>query len=94
MFIEYLAQMTAALIERELRAEMAKEKIEILASLPEGRATKTPTFEQVHRLFHDRIRHELYDKEKLVRTFNEPLSKVQSQVLSLLGVPIESYIGS
>lgn len=94
MFIEYLAQMTAALIERELRAEMVKQKIDLLTSLPEGRASKTPTFEQVHRLFHDRIRHELYDKEKLVRTFNEPLSKVQSQVLSLLGIATEPYIGS
>ena len=94
MFIEYLAQMTAALIERELRSEMAKRKVDLLASLPEGRTTKTPTFEQIHRLFHDRIRHELYDKQKLVRAFNEPLSKVQSQVLSLLGVATEPYIGS
>lgn len=94
MFIEYLAQMTAALIERELRSEMEKQKVDTLASLPEGRTTKTPTFEQVHRLFHDRIRHELYDKQKLVQAFNEPLSKVQSQVLSLLGVATEPYIGS
>lgn len=93
MFIEYLAQMTAALIERELRTEMVKNKVDLLASLPEGRTTKTPTFEQIHRLFHDRIRHELYDKQKLVQAFNEPLSNVQSQVLSLLGVATESYIG-
>ena len=94
MFIDYLAQMTAALIERELRGEMVKQRIELIASLPEGRATKTPTFEQVHRLFHDRIRHELYDKQKLVQTFNEPLSKIQSQVLSLLNVTTEPYIGN
>jgi transposase len=93
MFIEYLAQMTAALIERELRAEMVKQKVEVLASLPEGRITKTPTFEQVHRLFNNSIRHELYDKGKLVQAFSEPLSKVQSQVLSLLGVAAEPYIG-
>lgn len=93
MFIEYLAQMTASLIERELRTEMTKQKIDLLESLPEGRSTKTPTFEQIHRLFHDRIRHELYDNQKLIQAFNEPLSKVQSQVLSLLGVATESYIG-
>ena len=51
MFIEYLAQMTAALIERELRAEMVKQKVDLLFSLPEGRAGKMHTFKQVHRLF-------------------------------------------
>jgi transposase len=94
MFIEYLAQMTTALIERELRAEMVKQKVDLLASLPEGRTTKAPTFEHVHRLFHDRIRQYLYEKGMLIQAFNEPLSKVQSQVLSLLGVAPELYVGS
>lgn len=94
MFIEYLAQMTAALIERELRSEMVKQKVDVLTSLPEGRTSRTPTFEQVHRLFHDRIRQELYRENKLIQTFNEPLSKVQSQVLSLLNIGTGHYLGS
>src|SRR6516164_2399160 len=42
-FLEFLAQMVAALIERELRQRMAEMNIGHIFSLPEGRASKTPT---------------------------------------------------
>ena len=51
MFLEFIAQMVAALIERALRQKMTEKKIALLCSLPEGRASKTPTIEQVLRLF-------------------------------------------
>jgi hypothetical protein len=47
MFLEFIAQMVAALIERALRRKMAEKKIALLCSLPEGRPSKTPTIEQV-----------------------------------------------
>jgi transposase len=37
MFLEFIAQMVAALIERELRHKMTEKKIDLLCSLPEGR---------------------------------------------------------
>jgi transposase len=94
MFVEYLAQMAAALIERELRQAMAKQKIETLDSLPEGRPSRTPTIEQVLRIFESRARHELYDNNRLVKKFTEPLSPVQAQILNLLNVPSAIYLSN
>ena len=92
MFVEYLAQMVAALIERELRNEMVNKKIDILESLPEGRPSKTPTFEQLLRLFENRHRHELLEKNRPVKVFTEPLTKVQDQILTLLQVAKIHYV--
>ncbi len=92
MFVEYLAQMVAALIERELRNEMANKKIDWLESLPEGRNSKTPTFEHLLRLFENRHRHELLEKNRPVKVFTEPLTKVQDQILNLLQVSKDRYV--
>lgn len=91
MFIEYLAQIVAALIERELRTAMKKKKISRLHSLPEGRASKTPTFDQILRLFEHCQRHELYEDETRLKSFVDPLSPVQVQILELLRVPRTMY---
>jgi transposase len=91
MFLEFLAQMVAALIERELRQGMSEKKIGELFSLPEGRASKTPTIEQVLRLFEHQGKHALYDGEDLIQQFAEPLTPVQAQVLELLSVSSAVY---
>jgi transposase len=92
MFVEYLAQMLAALIERELRLKMKDQKIGLLMSLPEGRPSQTPTIDQLLRLFESRSRHELYEKKRLIRTFSEPLTPVQSKILGLLNVREADYM--
>ena len=91
MFVEYLAQMVASLIERELRGSMDKKSIPVLLSLPEGRSSKTPTFEQLTRLFENRDRNELFEKNRLVKLFTQPLTPVQSQILSLLKIKESVY---
>ena len=91
MFLEFLAQMVAALVERELRLQMAEKKIGQLFSLPEGRASKTPTIEQVLRLFEHQGKHALYDGERLVQRFADQLSPVQTQVLQLLSIGSNVY---
>jgi transposase len=92
MFVEYLAQMVAALVERELRQAMQNQKVKLLQSLPEGRPSQTPTFEQLLRLFENRDRHELYEKDRIVKRFAEPLSPVQSQILNLLKIDTTAYL--
>ena len=92
MFVEYLAQMVATLIERELRQAMQDQNIKLLLSLPEGRPSQTPTFEQLLRLFENRDRHELYEKDRIVKSFAEPLSHVQSQILNLLKIGPAAYL--
>jgi len=91
MFLEFTAQMVAALIERALRQRMAEKKIELLFSLPEGRASKTPTIEQVLRLFENQNKHALYDGDILIKEFADPLTEVQSQILQLLEIPTAVY---
>jgi transposase len=91
MFLEFLGQMVAALIERELRQKMVANNIDLLCSLPEGRASKTPTIDQVLRLFENQNKHALYDGERLVKQFADPLTPVQSQILQLLSIPTAAY---
>ena len=91
MFLEFIAQIIAALIERDLRKKMIEKKIELLCSLPEGRASRTPTIEQVLRLFENQGKHALYDGDRLVKQFADPLTPVQSQILQLLEIPTVVY---
>jgi transposase len=94
MFLEFIAQMIAALIERTLRHKMAEKKIALICSLPEGRASKTPTIEQVLRLFEHQSKHTLYEGNRLVKQFADPLTPVQSQILQLLSIPTDVYAPS
>jgi len=91
MFLEFIAQMVAALIERDLRRKMIETKVDLLCSLPEGRASKTPTIEQVLRHFENQNKHALYDGDRLIKQFSDPLTPVQSQVLQLLSIPATIY---
>ena len=92
MFVDYLAQTIAALIERELRQAMLSQKIKLIQSLPEDRPSETPTFEQLLRIFESRDRHELFDKNRMVKSFAEPLTPVQSQILHLLKIAPAIYL--
>jgi transposase len=91
MFLEFIAQMVAALIERELRQKMAEKNIELLCSLPEGRPSKAPTIEQVLRLFENQNKHALYDGARLIKQFADALTPVQSKILQLLSIPTAVY---
>jgi transposase len=91
MFLEFLGQMVAALIERELRQKMIEHNVDLLCSLPEGRASKTPTIDQVLRLFENQNKHALYEGDRLIRQFADPLTPVQSQILQLLSIPTAAY---
>jgi transposase len=91
MFLEFIAQMVAALIERDLRQKMVETKVDLLCSLPEGRASRTPTIEQVLRLFENQNKHALYDGDRLIKQFSDPLTPVQSQILQLLSIQATIY---
>jgi len=91
MFLEYIGQMLAALVERDLRQGMVAKNIDELLSLPEGRASKTPTIEQVLRLFEHQSKQTLYDGEQFIQQFAKPLTSVQAQILKLLSVSSAVY---
>jgi len=90
-FIYFLALLTQALIERELRQAMAAGEISELPLYPEERATRRPTAEQVFRLFSLAQRHTLFDAGTQVRVFHPELTDLQLQVLELLEVPSRAY---
>jgi hypothetical protein len=56
-----------------------------------GLEEKTPTIEQVLRLFENQNKHALYDGDRLIRQFADPLTPVQSQILQLLSIPTAGY---
>ena len=88
----FLALLVQALIERELRLAMKREKIKELPIYPEQRLCKRPTTEQILRLFSLAEGHTLLRNDKTVQSFPPQLTDIQLQTLDLLGVPTESFI--
>ena len=89
----FLALVVQALIERELRLAMKREKIKELPIYPEQRLCKRPTTEQILRLFSLAERHTLLSADKPVQSFPPQLTDIQLQTLDLLGVPAKSFVG-
>lgn len=89
----FLALLVQALIERELRLAMARQKIEELPLYPEQRQCAHPTTEQVLRLFSHAQRQTLTTKDgQTVQVFDAQLTDLQRQVLSLLGIPQRAFL--
>ena len=87
----FLALLVQALIERELRLAMKRERIEELPIYPEKRPCRRPTTEQILRLFSLAERHTLLSEGRAVQRFHPKLTQRQRQVLTLLGVPHQAY---
>jgi len=87
----FLALLVQALIERELRAAMNREKIARLPLYPEQRLCAHPTTEQILGLFSFAERHELARDRNIVQVFDVEFTDLQRQVLGLLGVPEQAF---
>jgi transposase len=85
MFLEFVAQMLAALVERALHRTEGRSTL-----LAAGRP-KTPTIEQVLRLFEHQNKYALYNRERLIKQFADPLTPMQSQILQLLSISTAAY---
>jgi transposase len=85
--VYFLALLVEALLERELRRAMEGAGVESLPLYPEGRACRRPTARRVIDLFEDVQRHELKAKGQPVVVFTTELTRLQRQVLRLLGMP-------
>ena len=89
--VYFLGLLVQALVERELRQAMKKEKINSLPIYPEERASSRPTAEQVFRLFSLTERAVLLKNKKVVQVFKPELTDLQKQILELLGLPKSAY---
>ena len=87
----FLALLVQALIEREMRQAMKREKIEHLPLYPEQRPCRHPTTEQILRLFSLMMRNKLIRNNKTVQTFDVEFTDLQRQVLRLLGVSESAF---
>ncbi len=85
--VYFFALLVEALLERELRRAMEQAKVESLPLYPEGRPCRRPTARRIIDLFEDVHRHELTTDAKNTITFTTELTRVQRQVLHLLGIP-------
>lgn len=92
MFVYFLAQLTCALVERQLRTAMREQGLKQIKILPEDRPSAAPTAEQIIRVFSARARHLLLSKRgEHMQTFSDPLTPIQSQVLDLLSISHTVY---
>jgi len=91
MFVYFLAQLTAALIERAVRKSMQDRGIRSLPILPEARQSKSPSAQQILASFYGFSRSRLLQKSKHVQTFTDPISSTQIQLLELLEIPTSLF---
>lgn len=92
LFLYFIAVLIFALVEREVRQQMAKRGIESLPLYFEERACKSPTADAVLRALEGLRRSELLDPSgKVVKTFHDPVPPVAAQILELLQVPRKPY---
>jgi transposase len=90
-FVYFLALLTQALVERQLRRAMQSNAVNELPLYPEERTTSRPTADQIFRLFALAQRHSLSDGDRPIRTFHPDLTDLQLRVLDLLGVQHGAY---
>ncbi len=91
LFVYFVALLVHALLERELRAAMARAKIDHLALYPEERNCRAPTTERILDVFAPLQRHRLFRKGLLVQVFEPELTDLQNQILQLLDIPASVF---
>jgi transposase len=89
--IYYLALLVCALIERELRQAMKRERISSLPLYPEARDCEAPTAKRVLDLFDNIQKHTLFADNKIVDVLRTELSPAQIEILRLLGISPKVY---
>jgi len=92
LFLYFIALMIVALIERRIRNNMVKEKIEKITILPQNKKTSTPTWKAIRNLFSTIIYIFINEKNS-----NKTYKKVKGikdkhkMVLKLLEIDLEKY---
>ena len=95
LFLYFLALMTEALIERDIRARMRTLGIKKLPLYPEERPCAAPTTERLFELFADLRRHRLVDEAGRVhQRFYDKLTEPQRTVLRLFKLSAHEYLSA
>ena len=92
LLCHFLAMLTEALIEREIRSPMSTAGLTGIALYPELRNCPAPSAPRILQIFHDHARHQLINHDgQIVQTFQPRLTDLQQQVLDLLHIPAGVY---
>ena len=90
-FLYFIALMIVSLIERNIRKNMAEEKVEKLPILPNGMNTKTPTWNNLNYFFKN-IHLSIIEKQRrIIQISLKGVTGLHETVLKLLGVSISAY---
>lgn len=88
----FLAMLTEALLEREIRTSMKTRGLAGIPLYPELRNCPAPSAPRILEIFDDLARHQLINAdEDIVQTFQPQLSDLQQQILDLLHIPANIY---
>jgi transposase len=94
LFLYFVALLVHALLEREVRRGMAREKLDRLPLYPEERECKAPSTERLLDLFAPLQRHRLRRKGRLVQIFEPELTDLHKQILGLMRLPTSLFKAS
>lgn len=91
LLCHFLAMLTEALIEREIRTAMAAAGLSGIPVYPELRNCPAPASPRILEIFAGIQRHRLLSDDNVVQVFEPDLTPLQRQVLELLDVPATIY---
>jgi transposase len=92
LWLYYVVELVGALVEREVRKQMAERQWESLPLYPERRDSTAPTAELVFDLLEGHRRHRLLNAEGVeLHRFYDPVPDVAHTVLALLDVNTTAY---
>src|SRR5680860_493381 len=91
LLCQFLALLTGALIEREIRTAMAAAELDAIPLYPELRSCPAPSASRILEIFTGVTRHHLVSDNRIVQVFEPTLTALQHQVLDLLGIPADTY---
>jgi transposase len=94
LFVYFLALLTEALLEREVRRGMVARGLKAIPLYPEARPCEAPTADRVLEAFAGVSRYRLVAEGREIQVFEPELSAIQRQLLELIGVPEEVYRGA
>jgi len=91
LFLYFLALLARALLEREVRQQMRRQGLRSLPIYPEERECAAPTAERILALFTGLQRHDLVQQGRVIHGFQPDLSRLQRQLVKLLGLAPAIY---
>jgi transposase len=92
LWLYYVVELVAALVEREVRQRMEEHGWASLALYPEGRASGAPTAALVFGVLEGHRRHRLLNEQgQELRRFHDALTEAAQEAVALLGVDRAAY---